>query len=360
MVLRRKVDAVVQLLAHQHVRRRVRRDDVRERRRPVVDRRHLDGVVVGVGCSGDLPHSKSFVIRLSRAVIAEPTAADQVRLGDDRDQRHPQIGAKRDRLRRVALQHVEDRTAVQRSGGPETRMHQETVENPRKRIDGVDIRRQKQCRLRLTECDDMLGAQPSQDVGASRQSPGVGEDVIRVRVAGVMQRRIPLRVLIFQRHVDTHEVVAAFDAHALRRHRDVGVTGTHHLAVRHHPDGGRVDAAADIEPLDDHGSVESVGLRGAEHHDPGGVVRGGRRCDTPPSVPPESGCGRIGRRRSGDEELLCDVSHTRDVEGSQKQCGVAWNRPVSRRIAAGRHMRIIKPGFGPAGANGTGIRVLLG
>ena len=161
MVLRREVDAVVELLAHQHVRRRVGRDDVRERRRPVVDRRHLDRVVVGVGCSGDLPHPKSFGVGLSRAVIAQPTATDEVRLGDDRQHRHPQVGAKRDRLRRVAVSTSKIETAVQRRGGTEPRVHQETVVDPRERIDGVDVRRQEQRRLRLAQRDHCSDAQPA-------------------------------------------------------------------------------------------------------------------------------------------------------------------------------------------------------
>ena len=56
---------------------------------------------------------------------------------------------------------------------------------------------------------------------------------------------------------------AAVHTDFLRRDRDVCVAGAKDLAMRHHPHGRRVDAAADIEPFDQHGAVEpgrSVGV----------------------------------------------------------------------------------------------------
>src|SRR6202012_2445876 len=134
----REVDAMLQLLTHQHVRRRIGRNDVSQRGKPGVDRRYLNGVVVGMSRAGDLPHPKSLIIRLSRAVVALSTATEQVRFGDDRDERYTQIGTKRDRLRRVAFLRFEYRAAVQRGCGPKSRMHQKAFVHLGEGVDGVD------------------------------------------------------------------------------------------------------------------------------------------------------------------------------------------------------------------------------
>ena len=99
VVLRGEIDGVRQLCAHQLAGRCVRRDDLFQRRRSVVDEADADGVVVGVRGAGNLPRAQSFVVGPARQVIAHPAAADEVGFGDDSDDRYAQVGPERHGLR---------------------------------------------------------------------------------------------------------------------------------------------------------------------------------------------------------------------------------------------------------------------
>jgi len=157
VVLRCEVDEVIQLLTHQHVGRRVGRDDIGQRRRAGVDRCHEDRVVVGMSGAGDLPNPKLLAIRLPRAVVAPSPTAEKICFGDDGDERDTQVWTKLHRLGCAAVQHVESRAAVQWRGGPESRMHQEAVVDLGERVDSVDVCRQEQRGLRLTQSNDVFG-----------------------------------------------------------------------------------------------------------------------------------------------------------------------------------------------------------
>ena len=122
--------------------RRIRRDDVVQRRGSVVDESDPDGVVVGVGGARDLPRPEVFVVGSPRRVVAGTPAADQVGFGDDR---HELARAGRPGTARpdgVWLGRVEHAGSVQRRRGPESRVDQEAVVDRGERIDLVDVGRQ--------------------------------------------------------------------------------------------------------------------------------------------------------------------------------------------------------------------------
>ena len=100
VVLGGEVDVVRQLLTHQHVRSaHTPPRAASSGAEPVSMRRHLNRVVVGMSGAGDLPDPQPFGVGLPGQVVARPHAAEQVGLGDDRDEWDAQIGTERDRLR---------------------------------------------------------------------------------------------------------------------------------------------------------------------------------------------------------------------------------------------------------------------
>ena len=126
VVLRGEIDGVRQLCAHQFVGRCVRRDDLSQRHRSVVDEADADGVVVGVRGAGDLPRAQPFVVGLSRSVIAHPEAADEISFGDDRDDRDAQVGPERRTSLRGRFVLLED-VVLSNGAAAEPRMHEEAV-----------------------------------------------------------------------------------------------------------------------------------------------------------------------------------------------------------------------------------------
>ena len=222
VVLGGEVDVVLELLTHQHVGRRVGGHEVRDRCRTGVDRRHLNGVVVGVRGAGNLPDPQPFVVGLPCEVIALPRASEEVGLGDDRQQRYPQVRAERGGVGCAGF--VEDGASVERRGGAESRVDEEAVVRLGHRVDGVDVGGEEDGRLRLAQRDDALDAKVTQSAGAPGvldEAADLGEDVVGEGVARVVQGRIALRVLAFQRHVDAEQARAAVDPYLLCRDGDV-------------------------------------------------------------------------------------------------------------------------------------------
>src|ERR1700687_1475436 len=80
-----------------------------------------------------------------------------------------------------------------------------------------------------------------------------------------------------------HEYRSAFDADALRGHADPGVSGSHELFGRARPFGIGVDAATDVEPLDDDIAAELRRIRGRAHEHTGSI-RSARFGREPPAA----------------------------------------------------------------------------
>ena len=140
--------------------------------------------------------------------------------------------------------------------------------------------------MRLTQGHNAFRVRQAQRASAlavAGQAADLGEDVVGEAISRVVQARIPRRVLGFQRHVET-EARTALDTDPLRRDRDVGIAFADHLAVRHEPKCGGIDAAGDVEPLDEQGSVERGRIARPQDDDAGGVIGAGRRRRAPPAV----------------------------------------------------------------------------
>ena len=208
--------------------------------------------------SRDLPRPQSLVVGLPRPVIARQNCADEVGLGDDVHHRHTQIGPERGGIRRALLQRLQCGDTVERCRDAETRMDQEAVVDTRECVHRIDVRRQEHRRLRFPHRHKVFGLQPSEHLMRclTNHSARLAEDVVRVSVTRMTETRIPFGVLLFQRHVDAGDGLPAVDTDFLRRDGDVRVARTGDLAMCHHPDCRCVDPTADVEPLDEDGSVE--------------------------------------------------------------------------------------------------------
>ena len=223
------------------------------------------------------------------------------------------------------------------------------------RVDGVHVGGEEHGRLRLAQRDDVLDAQITQSAGAPGafdEPADLGKDVVGERVARVVQGRIALRVLALQRHVDAEQTRAAVDPYPLGRDGDVRVARANDFPVRHHPHRGGVDAAAHIEPFDEHRPVEPRRIRGDQHHHPSGVIRCAGRRYAPSPVGAQHRRGGVGRGRAGHEELLGAVAHAGEVKSAQQQNGPArarrerpWARSCAGPLERGPHSEPGSPNF---------------
>ena len=225
-------------------------------------------------------------------------------------------------------------------------MHQEAVVRLGEWVDGVDVRRQEQSRLRLTHGDDVFGAEPAQDVIAlsiSDEPSRPGKTCRRSRRrrddAGMNTAPDPG----FSATCQCPSCSPRPRCRRVGRPRDVAVAGANHLPMRHHPDGRRIDATADIEPFDEHCAVETGPIGWHQRNYPGGEVSGIRRRHAPPAIRAELGSGTVGRRRPGARELFGNITDAGYVEGAQQECGLPGRRCGRSRNSADRHVRIIAP-----------------
>ena len=163
-------------------------------------------------------------------------------------------------------------------------VHEEAVELLRERLHPVDVGDQCERRLRLADREHPLRLEVAESRGTAPERTGdLGVDVERVRVARVLQRAVPLGVELLEPlarslragHVDLHRDRAAFHADELRGHADPRVAPSDDLLPQRGELGVGVDAAADVQPLDDDGAAEVVGLLGPANDDAGPVVGAG-------------------------------------------------------------------------------------
>ena len=130
-------------------------------------------------------------------------------------------------------------------------------------------------------------------------------------------------------------VLRRVESRRLHRHTDPRVARSDELVVRKDPIRCRVDAARDVEPLDDDGAVEAGRIRRAVHDRARRVGRGRARRHAPLAVRCQRSGGRVGRGPPGEEELGLLVADGRGRERRRRDRRGARYRPGHRR--AGRH-----------------------
>ena len=179
----------------------------------------------------------------------------------------------------------------------------------------LDERVEGRRRLRRARGQHAFDLELAERREAGRRADGIGdlgEDVVRVRVAGVDERRVARRVVRLQ----------AVDADQLGADADVGVAAAQQLGMEVGPLRVDVVAGGDVEPLEHDGAVEVGGLRRPPHDDARPVRRRRQRC-----VRPERGeCGGadvVAGRHAFDEELVLDVVERRQQAGRRGAEGVA-------------------------------------
>ena len=123
------------------------------------------------------------------------------------------------------------------------------------------------------------------------------------------QRRVPHRV-----SPRRWRVLQGVESHSLRRHANPGVAVSDHLDVGVHPVRTGIVPTRDVEPLDEDGAIEVLGVDGPVDHDPIPVGRRRGRRDRPLAVVRERTHRRIGAGRAVEEELRLRVPHRCKVE----------------------------------------------
>ena len=158
-------------------------------------------------------------------------------------------------------------------------VHEEAVERVRQRLHAVVVGDERERRLRLTRGDQPLrlqAAQAARRCGAraatcvkmsnEKPSPGCCERAVARRIDRL---EALARGVGAGRRLDLHEHRSALDADPLRRDADPRVAGAHDLLLQARPVGIGVDAAADVEPLDDHVAAELRRVRRRRARAPG-------------------------------------------------------------------------------------------
>ena len=235
------------------------------------------GVEVGVGGAGHLPEPDRVGVVLAGRQVVEP--ADQVTLGLDDEHGRGAVGADADGL---AGQGRGDLAAVDEAGrGAAAAVHEVAVEDAGQRLDAVEVGRQAERGLRLTDGEDAGGLEDPERgrraIGGAQGPPDLREDVIAERVARVVQTAIASWISGSEADTgaerpDGDRGVAAFDAKRLGRHTHIRVATAQQLLADGGEVGSGVGAGGDVEPLDDHGPVEGVGLGRPADDDAGGVL----------------------------------------------------------------------------------------
>ena len=125
---------------------------------------------------------------------------------------------------------------------------------------------------------------------------------------------------------------ATFDADSLHAHADPREAVTNQVPVRHHPERRDVEAAGDVEPLDDHGAV-GAGRVVRAVDDESRRELGARRCfDLPPTIGLEGRRRRVRGRGTGDDVLVYGVSDRREIESDREERRSAVELRPDRRL----------------------------
>ena len=282
---------------------------------------------VAVRCARHLPHPEPLGV--DARDLREVRALELAVHDHDRGRR---VGA--DRGAHAHGQHA--LLGTRRAGFPHR--EEEAVEDPFARVDGVEVRGETHGRLRSAGGNQALHRKAAERVDrvvvlvltvGCEGPPGLGEEVERGLVAGVVQVAVALGVVLQQRegasrHHAFHPRGEAVEAHLLRAdtHPRVALV---HLAVRRR---AALVTGGHVLPADDDGAVAVVGAPWTQHEQPRAVRRAGVLGDRPAAV------GRWvveeveGAGGAFERELLEHVAAGGEVDvGGAPRRTVAGDRP---------------------------------
>ncbi len=291
--------------------------------------------------AGHLPASEAVGVGLAGTGVAE--ASGDVGLGGQHEDGHVEVLAEQGRARRgdVGLRSLGESVAVEAAAHDE-----EAVVDVVPGGDGVRVGAQAERRLRLTRGEHPLGLEAAEHgvrLGA-HGGADLAEQVVREAVAGVGQGGVAHGVGVLEAQRRPQAALPG-DAGGLGGDPDPRRAGTQELdlCLGEHRRG--VEAAGDVQPLDEDGAVEVGGVGRSAHQDAGGVVSRLVRLDGPLPVARERLGAGVRRRRPRDEELLLQVALGGEVRcalGEHRLAGTAGDRPVHGDLAdrggvEGRH-----------------------
>ena len=252
--------------------------------------------------------------------LAVTTGSGDVRLGTERQHRHTEIGPDERGQRRG---HGGQRVAGKRRTASTAAVHEVAVEDLGGRRDRVDVGGETARRLRFAHRHDVPRFQVTEEcrgVTADRRT-ALGEHVVREAVAGVRQRAVAHRIEHLQHAILTEHDAAALDADPLRRYADPGIPRPQDLGLHVGPVGAGIEAAGDVQPLDDHSAVELRRIFGSTNHDARGVRRGACLAHLPCTIRGQRRVARVGRRGTGQEVLGLGVPHRGQIEDGRSLSG---------------------------------------
>ena len=230
----------------------------------------------------------------------------------------------------------------ERHAGTGPSLQEVRVEDFCQRVDRVDVRREVHGRLRRAARDRALVRH-----AVEYRARDLREDVERVRVTWMRQGVIAFRRRLPEPHARHH--AATLDAHQLRAHADPRESFAHEVPLCRHPKRRYVEAASDVEPLDDHRAVGTRGIRWSVDDHPRREGRRLRRLDRPNAVGSVLADRDERRRGAVDDVLARGVADGCEVELHRHQ----RRRPVERRperCGVVKHARMLprSPGVGQA------------
>ena len=240
-------------------------------------------IQVRVRLTRDLPRDDPLRIRLARRQRPDRAAEVPLRLHEQHRNAHV--------LAQPHRAHAERRpdvraptTVVERQEARAATVEEEGVEHPDAGVHPVDVGGQRERRLRLAHRDHRRRPQITERARGCRSGPRIArvaadlrDDAVGVRVPRVVQvavtpgprgaqpRRLPAH---------PHRGVTALHRDELRGHPHPHVPGAQDLLREVREIGGRVLAAADVEPLHQHHAAERGRVGRAAHEHAGGVRRG--------------------------------------------------------------------------------------
>ena len=298
-----------------------------------------------MGGASHLPHPQAVGVGLAGGVVVQD--AEHIGLGLHDDRRHVEVGAQQGGRAEDGRGDVDAAIGrAERRTRPATAVDQEPVEGVGQGLHTVRVGRQRERRLRFADGEhtidlEAVGRRPRRAV-AAEGAADLGEDVVGVRVAGVAERAVPLRIdrpdslagTGVDAERDGHRNVAALDADALRRHPRPRVPLPHELVGEVGVVGGGIGTARHVQPLDDQGAVErGVGGR-ASHDDSCRVRRAGRGAQRQHAVGRQLAVLGVGRGRTRRRELGLGVAGGGEIGTGarrQEEAAVASGQRRERR-----------------------------
>ena len=235
----------------------------------------------------------------------------------------------------------------QRQPASAAAVHEEPVEGVSERLHAVVVGHERERGLRFAGGDDALRPQPGHTGAGTHCASGLRVDVERKAVSGLLERPVACGIDRLEAEsgglragdIDPHQHRTALHADPLGRNADPRIAAPQDLFVGGRPLRVRIDAAADVQPLDDDRAAETRLVARAPHEDACPVRRSTVRRERPAAVLGERAGCRVRRRRSRCGVLVLDVAGALEVHGDR----VAEDRRRCRRKCP-RSRRTVRPG----------------